>query len=107
MLNKNSILLLYRPNEKVMTDMTIQFNFLDRRYSAEVVPSFSEKPFYFFVLFNENEMITEFGEELSIATVDGKSIVNSINTNSKVRNLKEAIFQEIKKVPEFHIRLRN
>jgi hypothetical protein len=76
-------------------------------YSAEVVPSFSEKPFYFFILFNENEMIHEFGEELSIATVDGSSIVNNISTNSKTKNLKEAIFQEIKKVPEFHNRLKN
>jgi hypothetical protein len=90
-----------------MTDKTIRFNFLNRMYSAEVVPSFSEKPFYFFILFNENEIINEFGEELSIATVDGSSIVNNISTNSKIKNLKEAIFQEIKKVPEFNYRLKN
>lgn len=90
-----------------MTDLTIQFNFLDKIYSAEVVPSFSEKPFYFFILFNENDMISEFGEELSIATVDGTSIVNSVATNFKVRSLKEVIFQEIKKVPEYSNKLRN
>ena len=90
-----------------MTDLTIRFNFLDRIYSAEVVPSFSEKPFYFFILFNENDMIHEFGEELSIATVDGTSIVNSVATNVKVRCLKEVIFQEIKKVPEYSSKLQN
>lgn len=90
-----------------MTDKTIRFSFLDKIYSAEVVPSFSEKPFYFFVLFNENDIIDEFGEELSIATVDGHSIVNSIATNVKVKTLKEIIFQEIKKVPEYSSQLKN
>jgi hypothetical protein len=89
-----------------MLDTTIQFNFLNRIYSAEVVPSFSEKPFYFFILFNENDIINEFGEELSIATLDGSSIVNSIATNTKVKNLKEVIFQEIKKVPEYFQKLK-
>lgn len=90
-----------------MTDKIIQFNFLNKLYSAEVVPSFSEKPFYFFVLFNETDIINEFGEELSIATVDGNSIVNSVATTIRVKTLKEIIFQEIKKVPEYSNKLQN
>jgi hypothetical protein len=88
-----------------MRDTTIQFNFLNKTYSAEVVPSFTEKPFYFFVLFNENEIISEFGEEISIATVDGTSIINRISTDNKVTILKEAIFKEIRKVPEYSHKL--
>jgi hypothetical protein len=88
-----------------MRDTTIQFNFLNRTYSAEVVASFTEKPFYFFVLFNENEIISEFGEELSIATVDGRSIINRISTDNKVNILKEAIFKEIRNVPEYSNKL--
>ena len=90
-----------------MKDTIIQFNFSDRTYSAEVVPSFTEKPFYFFILFNENEMISEFGEELSIATSDGTSILNSISTENKVKNLKEIIFQVIKRIPEYSDRLKH
>ena len=90
-----------------MKDTTIQFNFSDRTYSAEVVPSFTEKPFYFFIIFNENEMISEFGEELSIATSDGTSILNSISTENKVKNLKEIIFQVIKRIPEYSDRLKH
>jgi hypothetical protein len=91
-----------------MTDTIIQFSFLNKTYSAEVVPSFSEKPFYFFILFNENEIIREFGEELCIATIDGNSITNNnIATNTKVKNLKEVIFREIQKVPEYSTKLRH
>lgn len=90
-----------------MKDTVIRFNFSDRTYSAEVIPSFTEKPFYFFVLFNENEIIREFGEELSIATTDGKSILNSMPTEHKVKTLKEIIFLEIKKIPEYSEKLKN
>jgi hypothetical protein len=90
-----------------MKDITIQFNFLDKIYSAEVIPSFSEKPFYFFILFNENDIITEFGEEMSIATVDGNSIINNLATNTKVKSLKEVIFREIQKIPEYSTKLKN
>lgn len=88
-----------------MKDTVIQFNFLDRIYSAEVIPSFTEKPFYFFILFNEKDIIKEFGDEISIATTDGQSILNSIATESRIKNLKETIFQAIKKVPEFSAKL--
>jgi hypothetical protein len=84
-----------------MKDTIIQFNFSDRIYSAEVIPSFTERPFYFFILFNEKEIIREFGEELSIATSDGSSILNNLPTENKVKILKEIIFREIKKVPEY------
>lgn len=90
-----------------MKDTMIQFNFSDRTYSAEVVPSFTEKPFYFFIIFYENEIISEFGKELSIATSDGSSILNSISTENKVKNLKEIIFQVIKKIPEYSDRLKH
>lgn len=90
-----------------MPDITIQFNFFNKTYSAEVVPSFTEKPFYFFILFNENDIIKEFGEEISIATVDGSSVVYSLATNTKTKNLKEVLFQEIKKIPEYSNQLSN
>ena len=88
-----------------MKDAIIQFDFLDRTFSAEVIPSFTEKPFYFFILFNESEIINEFGDELSIATFDGSSILNIIPTEHKVRSLKEVLLQEIKKIPEYSERL--
>lgn len=84
-----------------MKDTIIQFQFLEKKFSAEVIPSFTEKPFYFFILFNEKEIIREFGDEISIATTDGESILNSTSIEIKVKNLKEIIFQEIKKVPEY------
>jgi len=90
-----------------MKDTTIQFNFSNRIYSAEVVPSFIEKPFYFFIFFKENEIINEFGDEISIATSDGQSILNTITTNIKVKKMKEIIFMEIKKVPEYLSKLKN
>lgn len=90
-----------------MKDAIIQFNFLNQTFSAEVIPSFTEKPFYFFILFNENEIINEFGEELSIATVDGNLILNNIATEHRVKTLKEVILQEIKKIPEYSDRLRD
>ncbi|MBC7829186.1 MAG: hypothetical protein H7122_15665 [Chitinophagaceae bacterium] len=91
-----------------MKDTIIKFNFLNRVYSAEVVPSFTEKPFYFFILFNENEIINEFGEELCIATTDGNSILNnSLATNSKTRTFKEVILREIMKVPEYFDKLKD
>ena len=91
-----------------MKDTIIKFNFSNKTYSAEVVPSFTEKPFYFFILFNENEIINEFGEELSIATADGNSILNNnISTDVKVKTLKEIIFREIKKVPEYSDKFKN
>ena len=89
-----------------MNDTIIKFNFSDGIFSAAVVPSFSEKPYYFFILFNENEIISEFGDELSIAT-DGDTILNSIPSNHKVKSLKEVIFREIKKVPEFLDMMKN
>ena len=94
-------------NRIVMKDTIIQFSFSNRVYSAEVVPSLTEKPFYFFILFNENDIINEFGEELSIATTDGTSILENIATETKVKDLKEIIFQEIKKVPEYSDLLRH
>ena len=90
-----------------MKDTIIQFNFSDRIYSAEVIPSFTEKPFYFFILFNENEMIREFGDDISIATTDGNSILSSVLTENKVKTLKEIIFSEIKKIPEYSHRLNH
>ena len=90
-----------------MNDKTIQFNFSNGNFSAAVVPSFTEKPYYFFILFNENEMISEFGDELSIATDDGDKILNSIPTDHKVKSLKEIIFTEIKKIPEYSDKLKN
>lgn len=90
---------------KVIKDTIIQFNFFDKIFSAEVIPSFTEKPFFFFILFNENEIIKEFGDELSIATTDGNLILNNIATDNKVLMLKEAIFREIKKVPEYSQKL--
>ena len=89
-----------------MNDTTINFNFSNGIFSAAVVPSFSEKPYYFFIQFNEAEIISEFGDELSIAT-NGDTILNSIPTDNKVKSLKEVIFQEIKKVPEFLDKLKN
>ena len=96
-----------RQNRTVMHDTVIKFNFSDKTFSAEVIPSFTEKPFYFFILFNEKEIITEFGEELSIATTDGYSILNSLPVEHKVKALKEIIFLEIKKVPEYSEKLKN
>ncbi len=90
-----------------MKDAIIQFNFLNRTFSAEVIPSFTEKPFYFFILFNENEIINEFGDELSIATLDGHSILNGIDTEHRVNTLKEVILEEIKKIPEYSDKLIN
>ena len=88
----------------VKMDKTIQFRYSDKTYSAEVVSSFNEKPFYFFILFNSKDLIEEFGDELSIAT-DGKSILNLTIADKKVGTLKEAIFQEIQKVPEYNSEL--
>ena len=90
-----------------MKDTVIQFSFSNRTYSAEVVPSFTEKPFYFFILFSENDLIDEFGDELSIATSDGESVLNHFSTENKVKNLKEVIFKEIRKVPEYSDKLRH
>lgn len=90
-----------------MKDTVIQFNFSNRTFSAEVVPSFTEKPFYFFILFSENELISEFGDELSIATSDGESVLNQFTTENKIKNLKEVIFEEIRKVPEYSDLLRH
>ena len=90
-----------RSKSDVMRDAVIQFDFLNRTFSAEVIPSFTEKPFYFFILFNESEIISEFGEELSIATIDGYSILNGITTDNKVKTLKEILLREIKKIPEY------
>ena len=89
-----------------MNDTVIQFNFANRRYSAEVIPSFTEKPFYFFILFNENEIINEFGDEISIATTDGNLILNTMPTEHKIKALKEIIFHEIKKIPEYSEKLK-
>ena len=61
------------------------------------MPSFTEKPFYLFVLFNDEEIIRQFGDAISIAKVDGSSIVNSITTGLKIKNLKEVIFQVIRR----------
>ena len=96
-----------RQNRTVMHDKVIQFNFSNKTFSAEVIPSFTEKPFYFFILFNENEIIKEFGEELSIATTDGYSILSNLPVEHKVKALKEIIFLEIKKVPEYSEKLKN
>lgn len=90
-----------------MKDTVIQFNFSNRTYSAEVVPSFTEKPFYFFILFSENDLINEFGDELSIATSDGESVLNNLPTKNKVNDLREVIFEEIRKIPEYSDRLRH
>jgi hypothetical protein len=95
-----------KTNRKVMKDTTIKFNFSNSIFTAAVVPSFTEKPYYFFILFNENEIINEFGDELSIIT-DGTTILNSSPGNNKVKSLKEIIFQEIQKVPEYFDKLRN
>ena len=88
-----------------MKDAIIQFDFLDRTFSAEVIPSFTEKPFYFFILFKESDIINEFGDEISIATVDGSSILNGVPTEHRVKTLKEALLREIKKIPEYSERL--
>ena len=90
-----------------MQDTVIQFSFSDKTYSAEVIPSFTEKPFYFFILFNENDIISEFGEEISIATTDGYSILDNVATEHKVKELKEVIFLEIKKIPEYSEKLKH
>ena len=89
-----------------MKDTTIKFNFSNGIFSAAVIPSFNEKPYYFFILFNETEIISEFGDELSIAT-DGDTILNSIPTDNKLKSLKEVIFKDIKKVPEYLDKLKN
>jgi hypothetical protein len=90
-----------------MKDTIIQFNFSDKTYSAEVIPSFTEKPFYFFILFHENEIINEFGDELSIATTDGYSILYNMPMEQRVKTLKEIIFLEIRKVPEYSEKLKH
>lgn len=90
-----------------MKDTLINFHFADKTFSAEVVPSFTEKPFYFFVLFNENEIIQEFGDEISIATTDGTSIMGYLSLEGRVQDLKKSIFNEIQKIPEYSFLLHS
>ena len=78
----------------------VQFTFRNKEYSCYAVMDCSEYPYYIFTILADNELITEFGDEVTIKT-NGEGRLPKRDDLPVLTELREAIFDGVKTTPEF------
>ena len=81
-------------------DLSIQFIFRKKLFSCTVLIDKSEYPCYIFVLFEDNDLIKEFGDEITIKT-DCDRLLAKKDDYPELVELRQSIFNVVKIIPEF------
>ena len=83
-------------------DFKVQFLFRGTYYSAISYLSFDEDPCFIFVSLEGDELIKEFGEEISIKT-DCEKVLPKKDSYPELEELRHAIFEAVKQTPLFEL----
>ena len=81
-------------------DLNLSFNFRNKGYTCNTYIDSSEYPCYVFVILLDDELIAEFGDEISIKT-DGFLLLPKRDDHRELVALRQAIFDAIKNTPPF------
>ena len=78
----------------------VQFSFRNKVYSCTIFIDSSEDPCYVFVILLDHNLINEFGDEITIKT-DCEKRLPKRDDYAQLVELREAIFDSVKTIPEF------
>lgn len=81
-------------------DLTIQFIFRNKLYSCIVCIDSSEYPCFVFVTLTDKELISEFGDDITIKT-DCEKLLPKRDDYAELIELRQSIFDVTKMIPEF------
>ena len=81
-------------------DTDVTFYFRGKKYSCSAFIDCLEYPCFIFVLFTDNDLVREFGEEITIKT-DGYVRLQKRDDSPGLIELRQAIFDVLKPLPEF------
>lgn len=81
-------------------DMVVSFIFRGKLYSCRAFVDTTEDPFYIFIIFNDQELIAEFGDEISIKT-NGLIRLPKADDYPELVDIRQTLFNAIKNLPEF------
>ena len=81
-------------------DIRVQFNFKGLQDHAIAVVDYKEQPCFIFAMLEDEELIKEFGEDITIKT-DCRQVLESPPSYHALDGLRRAIFDGIKTTKEF------
>jgi len=81
-------------------DFLVQFTFQNKISKAAFFIDYKEEPCFIFVLLQDEELIKEFGDELTLKT-DCEQVLELGPSNNKLDNLRLAIFEAVKTTKKF------
>lgn len=81
-------------------DLNIQFTLRNKGHSCNIYIDSTAYPCYIFVIFLDKELISEFGDEITIKTDCEKRLPKKDDYPALVE-LRESIFNVVKTIPEF------
>jgi hypothetical protein len=82
-------------------DVNITFPFRGGTYAASLIFSFDELGCYIFAFLKDQDLISEFGEDITIKT-DCKVLLPTLEEYPTLTELSAALFEVIKTLPSFH-----
>lgn len=77
---------------------TIKFDFNEKEYSVKVISSLDVKPCYHWVLFEDEELKGQLGEDLALIEKEGK-----IEAVQKISSLNKTLYYQIIAAIEKHL----
>lgn len=81
-------------------EIHVEFWFRSIEYSCSAFIDSSQYPCYIFTILDDPGLISEFGSDITIAT-DGKKRLAKKDDYAALVDLRQAIFNAIKEVPQF------
>ena len=83
-------------------DLTIQFPFRNKLYTCTVFIDTSDDPCFIFVVLDDEKLVKEFGEDVTIKT-DCLQVLAKADDYRELVKLRHAIFDVVKDTPEFMV----
>src|ERR1700694_186712 len=81
-------------------ELIISFTFRNSVYSCTVLIDNTQYPFFIFVILYDQELIKEFGDEVTIKT-DFERQLPKYGEDRDLEEIKQAIFAPVRNIPEF------
>src|SRR4051812_9929195 len=78
-------------------DLSVQFTFRNKNYTCNIYIDSSADPCLIFVILFDKEIISEFGDEVTIKT-DCEKLLPKKDDYPKLIELRQAIFDSVKKI---------
>lgn len=83
-------------------DLEIQLPFRNKLYRCTVYIDISEDPCFVFIVLIDDELVIEFGEDVTLET-DCVTLLPKADDYTELVALRQAIFDVVKTLPEFSV----